>query len=117
LTSAVLALHGFGTAGVVRAVDASAFGAHAAVPFVAADHPGGTAVYVSLVVLSGVGAAWTARVVAVVGTDVTVRLPGGDTVTVRLPAASTAQRAPASIFERVTADGRTILWPPDRDRS
>jgi hypothetical protein len=98
---------------VVRAVDATAFGAHAAVPFVTADHPGGTAVYVSLVVLSGVEAAWTARVVAVVGTDVTVRLPGGDTVTVRLPAASSGQRARGSTFERVTADGRTVVWPPD----
>jgi hypothetical protein len=84
LTGLVRALFGFTTAGVTRAADASAFGGHVAVPFVAADHPGGTAVYVSLVAVAGAppDEAWRAHVVGVVGTGVTVRLPGGDTVTV-----------------------------------
>jgi hypothetical protein len=84
LTGLVRALFGFTTAGVARARDASAFGEHAATPFVAADHAGGTAVYVSLVALSGgpPDEAWAAHVLDVTETRVTLRLPGGDTVSV-----------------------------------
>ncbi|MCE6994957.1 DUF2264 domain-containing protein [Saccharothrix sp. S26] len=56
LTSAVRALHGFTRAGVVAAKGANAFGSHSATPHVIADsHPGGTAVYVSLVRLAVAG--------------------------------------------------------------
>ncbi|MGI5149405.1 DUF2264 domain-containing protein [Plantactinospora sp. CA-294935] len=111
LTGLVRALHGFTTAGVARATDASAFGAHAATPFVTADHPGGTAVYVSLVALFAAPSddSRTADVLDVTGTRVMVRLPGGDTVTLRL--GDGPDTTPTWV--RTTADGRTVVWPPD----
>lgn len=54
LTSAIVGLHGYRAAGVARALDANAFGPCSATPFLSApDHPGGPAVFVSAVVLSG----------------------------------------------------------------
>lgn len=54
LTSVVAALHGFRDAAVAAAVDANAYGACSATPYLtAAEHPGGSAVYVSLVTLTG----------------------------------------------------------------
>ncbi|WP_311132086.1 DUF2264 domain-containing protein [Nonomuraea gerenzanensis] len=55
LTSAVRALHGFTSTGVVTSVGTNAYGHYSATPYVlAAGHPGGTALYVSLVWLGGV---------------------------------------------------------------
>jgi hypothetical protein len=107
LNSVVRALHGFTSAGVDRAADASAFGPFVATPFVAADHPGGTAVYASLVVLTG--AAPDTGVSALVdGAEITVNLPGGDTVVVRL------DDRPS--YRRTLAHGRVVSWTPEGAR-
>ena len=54
LTSAIVGLHGYRTAGVARALDANAFGPCSATPFLSApEQPGTPAVFVSAVVLSG----------------------------------------------------------------
>ncbi|KUF18617.1 DUF2264 domain-containing protein [Streptomyces silvensis] len=55
LTSAVVALHGWGDAAgdVVREVQANAFGPHSATPcLLAPDHPGGASVHVTVVALT-----------------------------------------------------------------
>ncbi|MCF6475366.1 DUF2264 domain-containing protein [Nonomuraea sp. MG754425] len=96
LTSAVRGLHGFTGAGLVTSVDANAFGRHSATPYaLAAAHPGGTALYVSLVWLAGSEGEVPAPSVRVEDdTDVVVSLPGGDTVTVGMgDKAPTAHRA------------------------
>lgn len=54
LGSAMVALHGYQSAEVTRAASANAFGPCSAAPcLVSPDHPGGTTVHVSLVVLTG----------------------------------------------------------------
>jgi hypothetical protein len=85
VASVILALHGFHDAAVARAVDANAFGACSATPCLTApDHPGGTAVYVSLVVLTGdrvdPGVVHASVHVAVDGDRVTVGFPDGERV-------------------------------------
>lgn len=90
LASTVVGLHGFTGSSVARATDASAFGPHAATPFVTAVHPGGAAVYVSQIVLSAAGAAPSASVLAVDGTAVVVRLPSGAEVTVGVDGVDTS---------------------------
>jgi hypothetical protein len=85
LTSVAAALHGFSSAAVAEALDANAFGVHSATPYlVAPDHPGGSAVYVSLIVLTGdrvdPAALRTSITAAVDGDRVTVRLPDAEHV-------------------------------------
>ncbi|NJP94283.1 DUF2264 domain-containing protein [Nonomuraea sp. FMUSA5-5] len=84
LTSAVRALHGFTGTGLVTATNTNAFGRHSATPYaLATSHPGGTALYVSLVWLAGVGQEPPAPAVRVEPGDVAViSLPEGRTVTV-----------------------------------
>ncbi|MDG6107635.1 DUF2264 domain-containing protein [Dactylosporangium aurantiacum] len=82
LTSSLRSLHGFTGTGLVRATDANAFGAHAATPLLHAQHPGGTAMYVSLVGLTGAPAAEPV-LVGVEGFTATIRLAGGAAITVR----------------------------------
>ena len=54
LTSAMLALHGFQHAATARGVNTNAIGPCSATPYLTAPaHPGGSAVYLSLAVLSG----------------------------------------------------------------
>ncbi|MFC4117669.1 DUF2264 domain-containing protein [Nonomuraea zeae] len=85
LTSAVRALRGYTGTGLVTAQGANAYGAHSATPYVVADaHPGGTAVYISLVWLAATGQEPPTPDVRVEGDRVTLSLPGGDKVTVRL---------------------------------
>ncbi|MEV1240057.1 DUF2264 domain-containing protein [Nonomuraea sp. NPDC050022] len=92
LVSVVRGLHGYTTAGVANAEGANAFGRHSATPYVlAAAHPGGTAVYVSLVLLTGTAEARPPEV-RVDGDQVTLDLPGGDTATVRLTETPTCVR-------------------------
>ncbi|SPL91683.1 unnamed protein product [[Actinomadura] parvosata subsp. kistnae] len=84
LTSAVRALHGFTSTGLVTATDTNAFGRHSATPYaLATSHPGGTALYASLVWLAGTGQEPPAPEARVEPGDVVViTLPGGGTVTV-----------------------------------
>ncbi|MGP3915547.1 DUF2264 domain-containing protein [Nonomuraea sp. 10N515B] len=85
LSSAVHGLHGYTGAGLVTAEGANAFGAHSATPYVIADaHPGGTAVYVSLVRLAVTEEEPPVPGVRVDGALVVLTLPAGETVTVRL---------------------------------
>ncbi|SEG87915.1 hypothetical protein SAMN05444920_106154 [Nonomuraea solani] len=100
LTSAVRALHGYTGAGLATAEGANAFGPHSATPYVTGVHPGGTAVYVSLVWLAG-DREPPAPAVRVEEELVTVTWPGGGTATVRLGAVPTcSQSAPSRQQER-----------------
>jgi hypothetical protein len=109
LSSVMLALHGFGAAAVTRAVDANALGVCSATPYLTATrHPGGSALYVSLVVLTGdrVDPAALRRSVAVGidGDRVTVRFPDGERVELGLGATVT--------YARRSPDGGTpSAWP------
>ncbi|MEU4536519.1 DUF2264 domain-containing protein [Streptosporangium sp. NPDC023825] len=96
LSSAVRALHGYTGTGLVTARGTNAFGAHSVTPYAVADaHPGGTAVYVSLVHLA-VTRRWPPAPGVRVRDDLVVlTLPGGETVTVRLDGVPTCER-PAS---------------------
>ncbi|TDD53511.1 DUF2264 domain-containing protein [Nonomuraea terrae] len=85
LSSAVRALHGYTGSGLMTAQGANAFGAHSATPYVIAGaHPGGTAIYVSLVRLARTAQEPPSPGVRVEGDVVVLALPGGETVTVRL---------------------------------
>ncbi|MEW9552963.1 DUF2264 domain-containing protein [Nonomuraea sp. NPDC050783] len=96
LGSGVRGLHGHTGAGVLTAEGANAFGRHSATPYaVAGAHPGGTAIYVSLVWLAG-GAEPPAPDVRVAGDVVTLGLPGGDTVTVVMADVPSCERTPAA---------------------
>ncbi|MEJ3748786.1 DUF2264 domain-containing protein [Actinomycetes bacterium KLBMP 9797] len=100
LASVAVALHGFGDAAVARAVDANALGVCSATPYLtAAGHPGGHAIYVSLVALTGdriVPAALRASLrVAVAGDQVAVEFPDGERVELDLGAHLSYARFPA----------------------
>jgi hypothetical protein len=85
LTSVVRALHGYTGAGVGSAHGVNAFGPHSATPYLVCDHhPGGTAVYVSLVLLTAAEPEPPAPRVRVNGDEVTLTPPGGEPITVRL---------------------------------
>jgi hypothetical protein len=111
LTSVMLALHGFRDATAARAVDANAFGVCSATPYLTAPHhPGGSAVYVSLVVLTGdrvdPGALRESVTATVDGDRTTVRFPDGERVEVTLGAEAT--------YARYALDGGTpVRWPAD----
>jgi hypothetical protein len=110
LTSVVVALHGFRTAATAEAVDANAFGGFSATPYLTApDHPGGTAFYVSLIMLTGDRAdpaALRESVTAAVDDDqVTLRLPDGERIEVVLGARVTYARFPSV--------GAPVRWPAD----
>ncbi|WP_241564359.1 DUF2264 domain-containing protein [Nonomuraea polychroma] len=93
LSSAVRGLHGYTGAGLVTAEGANAFGAHSATPYVIAEaHPGGTAIYVSLVLLAVTTQEPPAPDVRVRDDLVVLTLPGGRTVTVRLGDVPTCER-------------------------
>lgn len=93
LSSAVRALHGYTGTGLVTAREANAFGPHSATPYALGTHPGGTAVYVSLVWLAG-NQEPPAPDVRVEGDDLVVlTLPGGQTATVRLAEVPTCERS------------------------
>jgi hypothetical protein len=114
LTSVVVALHGFRAAATAEAVDANAFGVCSATPYlVAPDHPGGSAVYASLIVLTGDRvdpATLRASVTASVDGDrVAVRLPDGERIEVVLGAQVTYARYPV--------DGAPVRWPADEPAS
>lgn len=100
LCSAVLAVHGFRWAGAVRGVDANAFGACSATPYVISDgHPGGSAVYVSLIVLSSdrvtPDALRASMRVEVDGDRIGVRFVDGERIEVTLGARPGYVRRPA----------------------
>ncbi|MEV1176335.1 hypothetical protein AB0J09_48900, partial [Nonomuraea sp. NPDC049784] len=85
LTSVVRGLHGYTGAGVASAHGVNAYGRHSATPYVTSDaHPGGTAVYVSLVLLTGTEQEPPTPEIQVDGEEVTLRLSGGEPVKVRL---------------------------------
>jgi hypothetical protein len=106
LTSVMLALHGFRDAAVARALDANAFGACSATPYLTA--PGGTGVYVSLVVLTGDRVdpeALHASIRVAVNGDL-----AGDRVTVRFPDGERVELT-ARGYARYPADGGTpVHW-------
>jgi hypothetical protein len=92
LCSAVRALYGFTGKGVVTAEGTNAFARHSATPYVIADaHPGGTAVYVTLVQL----AAQEPPTVAARVEDDLVVLSLPETVTVHLGDTPTCERVSA----------------------
>ena len=107
LASVAVALHGLSGAATARAMDASAYGAYSATPYLtASDHPGGSAVYVSLVALTGdrivpdslresVGA-------AVDGDRVRVEFPDGERIEVTLGARPAYARHPVA--------GTPVYW-------
>jgi hypothetical protein len=109
LTSVMLALHGFRDAAAIRAVDANALGVCSATPYLTAPHhPGGSAVYVSLVVLTGdrIDPAALRTSVAVVVDDerITVRYPDGERVELVLGASVS--------YAHSSPDGGTrSAWP------
>ena len=75
------------SAAIAEALDANAFGVCSATPYlVAPNHPGGSAVHVSLIVLTGdrvdPAALRTSIRVSVDGDQVTVRLPDGERIEV-----------------------------------
>ncbi|MEU6786712.1 DUF2264 domain-containing protein [Nonomuraea angiospora] len=87
LTSVVRGLHGYTGAGVASGHGVNAFGTHSATPYLIRDaHPGGTAVYVSLVLLTAAEREPAMPEVRVHGDEVTLRPPAGDPITVRLGA-------------------------------
>ncbi|MEV0160038.1 DUF2264 domain-containing protein [Nonomuraea fuscirosea] len=95
LGSGVRPLHGYAGTGIVTAEGANAFGRCSATPYAIGDHPGGTAVYVSLVWLAGAPPASPG--VRVEGDDLVVlTLPGGDTATVHLNGIPSCERATLS---------------------
>ncbi|WP_188192150.1 DUF2264 domain-containing protein [Nonomuraea sp. SYSU D8015] len=85
LTSVVRGLHGYTGAGVATARGVNAFGPHSATPYViCADHPGGTAVYVSLVLLTAAGQEPPVPDVRVDGDEVVLSTPDTEPIRVRL---------------------------------
>lgn len=109
LASVVVALHGFSGASVARAIDANALGVCSATPYVTApQHPGGTAVYVSLVALTG------DRIVPdVLLQSVAVRVDG-DKAGVHFPDEEQVEVVFGEqlAYVRMPADGVTpIRWP------
>ncbi|WP_223165503.1 hypothetical protein [Lentzea indica] len=110
LTSVVVALHGFRAATTTEALDANAFGVCSGTPYlVTLDHPGGSAVYVSLIVLTGdrvdPAVLRDSVTASVAGDRATVRLPDGERIEVVLGAQVTYARYPA--------DGAPVRWPAD----
>jgi hypothetical protein len=100
LTSIAVALHGLRSAAVARAMDANAYGACSATPYLtAARHPGGSAVYVSLVALTGdrvePAALRRSVTVSVTGDRVKVRFPDGERIEVELGSQPGYARYPA----------------------
>jgi hypothetical protein len=111
LTSVAVGLHGFGEAAAARAIDANAYGACSATPYLTAPaHPGDSAVYVSLVALTGDRAdpdALAESVAVVVDGDrVGVTFPDGERVDLELGAALTYTRWPVG-------SGKPVRWPLD----
>ncbi|MEV5893355.1 DUF2264 domain-containing protein [Nonomuraea fuscirosea] len=91
LGSGVRPLHGYSGTGIVTAEGANAFGRCSATPYAIGAHPGGTAVYVSLVWLAGAPPASPG--VRVEGDHLVVlTLPGGDTATVHLNGTPSCER-------------------------
>lgn len=91
LASVVVGLRGLPDAAVATSVDSNAYGVHSATPYLTAPaHPGGTAVYASLVVLTGdridPAALAGAFAVAVEGEVLTVTFPDGERTEARVPA-------------------------------
>ncbi|GAA5049507.1 hypothetical protein HNP84_004260 [Thermocatellispora tengchongensis] len=84
LVSEVRGLHGYTGAGVAAARGVNAFGSHSATPYVICDaHPGGTAVYVSRVLLTAAGPEPPAPRVEVRGEEVTLTPADGEPIRVR----------------------------------
>nr|WP_277605899.1 DUF2264 domain-containing protein [Glycomyces sp. L485] len=112
LTSAIIALHGFASAGVSRAVAANALGQCSAAPYlVAPDHPEGATVHVSLVVLTGdrvdPKALQDSIGVTVEADQVKVRFPDGESVEVTLGGEPSYTRRPADSEASVRWPGAT----------
>jgi hypothetical protein len=100
LTSALLALHGFRHAATARAFNANAIGPCSATPYLTAPpHPGGSAMYLSLAVLSGDRIALDALrrsvTTTVDGDRVEVRFQDGERIEVELGAHPAYLRRPA----------------------
>lgn len=81
--SRITPLHGWRRAGVSTALASNAYGPDAATPYLEGDHPGGVALYASLVMLGG-DPADTAVDARVDGERVTITFPDGELVEVRL---------------------------------
>ena len=101
LASVVAVLRGFGDAAVAGAVDANAYDACSATPYLTAPaHPGGSAVYVSLIALTGdrvvPGALRESVVAAVDGDTVSVGFPDGERFEVVLGAEPAYARCPVA---------------------
>jgi hypothetical protein len=109
LASVVVARHGLRDAAVARAVGGNAYGVCSATPYLTApEHPGGSALYVSLVALTGDRADPAALAdsvaVAVDGDRVAVTFPDGERFEVVLGPAPAYARFPAG-------GGAPIHWP------
>jgi hypothetical protein len=112
LTSVAVALHGFRDAAAAQAVDANAFGVYSSTPYLTSTgHPGGSAVYISLIALTGDRidpAALHASVTATIdGDQVMVRFPDGERVEVGLGDRVTYARHPVG--------GTPVYWPATDD--
>ncbi|MET8992129.1 DUF2264 domain-containing protein [Nonomuraea wenchangensis] len=94
LTSAARGLHGFTSAGVVTGEDVNAFGPRSATPYVTCPaHPGGTAVYVSQILLTAAPGEPPLPEVRVTADEVVVTLSTGEPVRVPLAPAGRGQEA------------------------
>ncbi|MDR7274431.1 DUF2264 domain-containing protein [Catenuloplanes atrovinosus] len=106
LTSRIVGLHGWSSAGVQRMSGANAFGTRSATPYLTgAPHPGGTAVYVALVTLAG-PVTDVAPAVSADRDEVVAVLPDGEEIRVRLGAAPRYSRRPPP------GGGPSITWDP-----
>ncbi|GAA4204366.1 DUF2264 domain-containing protein [Actinocatenispora rupis] len=108
LTAAMIGLSGWANAATHTEAEANAFGPRSATPYVRAVHPGGDAVYVSLVVLSAdaVHPDALARgfAVSVADRTVAIRYPDGELVRLRLGDVP----AGAARYHRVPIDGPPV---------
>ncbi|GAB3973919.1 DUF2264 domain-containing protein [Plantactinospora veratri] len=109
LASVLIGRHGLRDAAVARALDANAYGVFSATPYLTAPaHPGGSAVYVCLVALTGdrVDPTAVAESVTVLvdGDRVVVTFPDGERVELTLGAQAGYARFPAG-------GGAPVRWP------
>jgi hypothetical protein len=105
-------LYGYTGAATATAQGVNAFGRHSATPYLICDaHPGGTAVYVSLVLLTRAEQEPPRPEVEVNGDVVALKLSGGESITVRLDGVPAVFAPPSSGTSPVRTSGfRVESW-------
>ncbi|MEU6408299.1 DUF2264 domain-containing protein [Microbispora sp. NPDC046933] len=109
LTSVMRGLYGYTGAGTATAQGVNAFGRHSATPYLIRDaHPGGTAMYVSLVLLTGAEQEPPLPEVEVNGDVVALKLSGGESIAVRLDGVPTVSAPLSSGTSSVRTSGLRV---------